>query len=557
MTARLVAARGLGALLSPWMGTWRFRSADSGEGRPALPDEPCVFVAWHEFILPLAALFADRGAATLASHHRDGEIAARWLEGLGGVVVRGSGSRGAMTGARQLIRAARAGRPVVLTPDGPRGPRRTAHAGAIAIAAAGGRPIVPLGFAPSVALRLRSWDRFVVPAPGSSILVAIGPAIPAGSLDPRDAASPASLTRALTDAMDRCEPGVRRRRFAVDGWRARVESRLRETWRDPCPPAGFRAASSVHERLRRARHRLYDAGLIRTARAPIPVVSVGGVTVGGSGKTPLASEIANMLGEGGRRVAILTRGYEDELRLHRELRRNGDVWGDRDRHRLAWWAARAGAAVAVLDDGFEHRHLARDLEILAVDRDAILRTNGLPLPAGPFRTDPDWAARRADAIVFTGREPWNREGADLERRLRTRWGGGRGPAAPAFASVVLEPAEATPANAAAAARAPAAPGLALTGIMKPVLFFEQARERFPSIRTFHALADHTTPSPDAWPALRAAGADAGILMTRKDAVRFARLVPRELPCWYLSERLVWIDGRDRIGARLRDLMEGG
>jgi lysophospholipid acyltransferase (LPLAT)-like uncharacterized protein len=110
----------------------------------------------------------------LVSRHRDGEILARVLDGLGYRTARGSSTRGGDSGLREMIRAGREGAPLAFTPDGPRGPARTCKPGVVRAAAATGMPVVPTAAAASSGRRLGSWDGFLVPAPGATVCVSRG-----------------------------------------------------------------------------------------------------------------------------------------------------------------------------------------------------------------------------------------------------------------------------------------------------------------------------------------------------------------------------------------------
>ncbi len=175
----------------------------------------------------------------------------------------------------------------------------------------------------------------------------------------------------------------------------------------------------------RARAALYRTGTLATERVGVPVISVGNITTGGTGKTPLVEWAARALAREGARVCVLTRGYgrEDERRrvvvsdgerVLADAREGGDeprllaesllgvasVVCDADRVAGARWASEnLGAEVFVLDDGFQHMRLARDLDIVTVDA-----TNpwggGHLLPRGRLR-EPRRALARARCVVIT------------------------------------------------------------------------------------------------------------------------------------------------------------
>jgi len=175
-------------------------------------------------------------------------------------------------------------------------------------------------------------------------------------------------------------------------------------------PASFLFGLAV--RLRRF---LYRRGLRRAARTAIPVVSVGNLSVGGTGKTPLSLWIAEKLLERGWRVAIVIRGYGGTATAPTVVGRGGEVLatvaaaGDEavmlakrfagtviaatERAAGVGLAAEEGADLAVLDDGFQHLRLARDCDLVLLGSE-----RGSLLPAGPFR-EPRSALRDVHAVI--------------------------------------------------------------------------------------------------------------------------------------------------------------
>jgi len=155
---------------------------------------------------------------------------------------------------------------------------------------------------------------------------------------------------------------------------------------------------------------LYAKGLLKQKRLKAPVVSVGNLTVGGTGKTPMVIWIAERLISEGKRVAILSRGYggsnrtSDEIELMK-LRLQGraafGVGKDRftEGQRIE---SQQPVDVFLLDDGFQHLRLARDLDILLMDASRRLAGESL-LPAGRLR-EPLSAMSRANILVFTRTE---------------------------------------------------------------------------------------------------------------------------------------------------------
>ncbi len=187
-----------------------------------------------------------------------------------------------------------------------------------------------------------------------------------------------------------------------------------------CPAAAFFSVL-VH-----LRSRYYDRRGPHLEKLPCRVISIGNLTLGGTGKTPLCIYLAGMLHDAGYRVAIISRGYrggaektggvvDTRLPAFVAASRFGDeptlmshllracaipVLVGRDRlasGRRAW--ARFRPDVIIMDDGFQHRRLARDLDIVLLDGENPLG-NGFMLPRGPLREPPS-ALARADILVFT------------------------------------------------------------------------------------------------------------------------------------------------------------
>lgn len=155
------------------------------------------------------------------------------------------------------------------------------------------------------------------------------------------------------------------------------------------------------------RNVLFEVGIKSVIKVPVPVISVGNITTGGTGKTPMVAWIANWLRDRDRRVTLLSRGYggidggpnDEALELYRRL---PDVphLQNPDRVASALMAIEElEAEVLVLDDGFQHRRLGRNLEIVLIDATCPFGF-GYVLPRGLLR-EPKRGLRRADLIVIT------------------------------------------------------------------------------------------------------------------------------------------------------------
>jgi tetraacyldisaccharide 4'-kinase len=173
------------------------------------------------------------------------------------------------------------------------------------------------------------------------------------------------------------------------------------------PAAGrglLRGLSVPYGMLAAGRRRLYECGLLAGRSAGAPVISVGNITVGGTGKTPLVAWVVRQLRELGDVPAILSRGYRAVDGLADEPRMLAEATGamvvvNPDRTAGARQAIADGASVCVLDDGFQHLRLRRDLDIVTIDATCPFGYRAT-LPRGLLR-EPLSALRRADAIVLT------------------------------------------------------------------------------------------------------------------------------------------------------------
>jgi tetraacyldisaccharide 4'-kinase len=173
------------------------------------------------------------------------------------------------------------------------------------------------------------------------------------------------------------------------------------------------------------RNWIYDRGWLGSYDLSARTISIGNITTGGTGKTPLVALVAELLADSGEKVCILTRGYGRENASARVLVSNGEsvlvdaktggdepvelahkllgkaiVIADPDRVAAAKWAKENfGVTAFVLDDGFQHRRAKRDLDIVCVDATDPFG-NRLALPAGRLR-EPLSNLKRADAIILT------------------------------------------------------------------------------------------------------------------------------------------------------------
>jgi tetraacyldisaccharide 4'-kinase len=176
----------------------------------------------------------------------------------------------------------------------------------------------------------------------------------------------------------------------------------------------------------RLRNAMYDRHWARILRVPIPVVSLGNLTAGGTGKTPLAAFVARWFGDRGVRVCFISRGYRagadglnDEARVLKAQCPDVPHLQTPDRVAAAFVAAEESESqLVILDDGFQHRRLARDLDIVLIDASNPWGFDHL-LPRGLLR-EPTTGLVRADLVVITRVDQVTREEIDNIRSRVTR-----------------------------------------------------------------------------------------------------------------------------------------
>lgn len=174
--------RALGRKALLWLGppilrllarTWRItrigaENLESSEG------EGKIIALWHGRILVPLAHHARRGWSVLISRSGDGDITSLVVERFGYRTIRGSSSRGGAHALRGMLKALRTGSVLVITPDGPRGPRHSVDPGLVWIARASGFAVLPCGAVCDRAWRMKSWDRFTIPKPWARVVFVYG-----------------------------------------------------------------------------------------------------------------------------------------------------------------------------------------------------------------------------------------------------------------------------------------------------------------------------------------------------------------------------------------------
>lgn len=283
--------------------------------------------------------------------------------------------------------------------------------------------------------------------------------------------------------------------------------------------------SLLYNATMRLRALAYRRSWLTIERLSLPTVAVGNLSVGGTGKTPLAAWIAERYAARGQKPGILLRGYGgDEPLVHRRLVPDAVVVAHTDRSVGARQAIAAGARVLVLDDAFQLLRVARDLNIAIVSAESAAATSWT-LPAGPWREDRS-ALARADWLVVTRKHATAEAARATAERLAARH-----PGRPvSVAHLALDHLERLwsesrePMEALKGRRV-----LAAAGIADPRGFAAQLHAFGAEVQLV-AFRDHHAYTPvDVQRLVRASGQADYVVLTEKDAVKLRGAWPREAP----------------------------
>ena len=314
--------------------------------------------------------------------------------------------------------------------------------------------------------------------------------------------------------------------------------------------------SGIYWLLSALRRFLYGAGVLRTRRAKVPVIVIGNITAGGTGKTPVTVWLARSLAERGFSPGIVSRGYggsRSGASMRVDSRSDPAVVGDEpvliamrtgrpvvvdaDRVRGAAMLVQDGADLVIADDGLQHYALARDYEVCVVDGARGLG-NGALLPAGPLR-EPVSRIAEVDQVLLNGRLRDRKESmpTGLQNAIEFRLAATEARRLNGSLSRPLERFAGTTVHAAAA-------------IGNPDRFFDMLRGYGIQVIE-HAYADHARLSPGE---LDFAD-NFDILMTEKDAVKFPRQVSDRY--WYVPvdveiETVIAAPWLEQIESRMRN-----
>jgi len=311
-----------------------------------------------------------------------------------------------------------------------------------------------------------------------------------------------------------------------------MENMVRRSWTG-APSPFLRAVSVAYGMGADLRNVAWTVGLAAPLRESVPIISIGGISIGGRGKAPVTASLARHLADSGSKVSILIADIADEKAVHATQNPDVPVFSGRDRGRLAGLAIHQGATVLLLDSGFQHRRLQRDLDILVISADYM--GNRERLPAGPYRER--WAEiGRADRIILTRRRAPSEAMDHLTAELSNAF-----PGVP-IAEARIAPVSIAPVSEAAHRIDVPLPELAVAGVMWPGAVFAAVIEL--GLHPEHRLtmSDHAEFDQMTVARIVDLAGSGGVVCTGKDSVKLTGSLPESVPIWRIVEDVEWASG---------------
>jgi tetraacyldisaccharide 4'-kinase len=321
---------------------------------------------------------------------------------------------------------------------------------------------------------------------------------------------------------------------------------------------GLTFASLFYGAAIRLRNQAFDVGAIRASRASVPVISVGNLTAGGTGKTPIVAAIVDWCTSHGLRPVILSRGYrshadgvnDEKLVLDRLCPSVIHLQGP-DRVDLARVACdQHSAQVLILDDGFQHRRLARDLDLVLIDALEPWGAGRL-LPRGLLR-EPRSSLQRASAVILTRVDQC---GPQAKTRILEEircYGRDEAPIEAVFRPCGLVNAQGDRASVESLHTVAAFCGIGNPEAFRRTLIDAGIRQ----IAAFRSFRDHHHYSAEDLEGLARWGREQGasaLVTTLKDLVKIPHGRLGDLPLWALNIRAEFMVGDERFSNQLQNL----
>ena len=297
----------------------------------------------------------------------------------------------------------------------------------------------------------------------------------------------------------------------------------------------------------------YERSLLASHEPAVPALSVGNLSVGGTGKTPVAAWAAGEMLSAGAKPAIILRGYgDDEPLVHAALHPGLPVIASPDRIAGAREARARGADVIVLDDAFQHRRIHRHADWVLISADRWTGRRRHLLPAGPWR-EPMGALRRATHVIIT------RKAAEPDAVESVRSAVRRSAPGVAVAIVHLAPDRLRSPGSSeqrSLGSLRGAPVRLIAAVGDPRALQAQIEAEGATVDG-HFFPDHHAFTDDEIGRLTARiTPDTIVLCTLKDAVKLAPRWPRAGPAlWYVSQRVIVEEGLDHLSRSIRTVLD--
>jgi len=321
----------------------------------------------------------------------------------------------------------------------------------------------------------------------------------------------------------------------------------------------------------RLRLALYNRGILKTKNLSIPVISIGNLTAGGTGKTPTIIMIAELLKGMGKKVAVLSRGYKGKAEGEINVVSDGDkillnplesgdepymmaarlkgipVITGSDRYKTGKYAIeKFGTKIILLDDGYQHVQLDRNFNILLLDSNSPFG-NGYLLPRGTLR-EPVSYINRADMVIFTKSEILNPKSEILNLKnipiCKCHY------VSEGFVDINCN-------KDISLDGVKGKKGFAFCGIASPKSFNNSLTEAGINIGGFVSFEDHYQFSRDDIDSLISKAKETGseiLITTEKDAVRLKGFEPISFPIWILKIRMEISEGKEILLSKIREVL---
>lgn len=335
-----------------------------------------------------------------------------------------------------------------------------------------------------------------------------------------------------------------------------------------CARTGLSVASLFYGAGIHVRNFAFDRGWKKIERAAVPVISLGNLTTGGTGKTPFAAHVAKWFRERGIRVCLLSRGYgaaegtlNDEALVLEQLCPDVPHLQNPDRVASARIAVEElDSQLLILDDGFQHRHVARDLDVVLIDA---LNTWGYGklLPRGLLREPPS-GLRRANLVVITRADQVS---PDVLKSIRDQIGwhalsNAKGVDAPPILEIAFPPTRLINAIGETATLdfLRDQPIAAFCGIGHPSAFRQTLANCGFAVTAFREFADHHSYTPTDIAELSAwcdAANVAAVVTTQKDLVKFNDVRLGRTPLWAIEIGTQIMNGNDVFESALQRVLQ--